>query len=66
MADHLNWPDAKTATVQCKGVIVAVVKQNGMKGGAEDEVTLDFVKNGDRWQVEDYKSKRNWDRALAR
>ena len=34
-----------------------------MKGGAEDEVTLDFVKSGDRWLVENYTSKRNWDRA---
>jgi hypothetical protein len=59
-------PDGKTATVQCRGMIIAVHKQNGMKGGADDEVTLDFVKNGDRWQVDDYKSKHNWDRALKR
>ena len=37
-----------------------------MKGGAEDEVTLEFVRNGDRWQVDSYASKRNWDRALKR
>ena len=54
---------AMTATVQCRGLILAVIKQNGMKGGAEDEVTLDFVKNGDRWLVENYTSKHNWDRA---
>jgi hypothetical protein len=58
--------DEKTATVQCKGVILAVFKQNGMKGGAQDEITLDFVKNGDRWLVENYSSKENWDRALKR
>jgi hypothetical protein len=55
-----------TASVRCRGLILAVIKQNGMKGGAEDEVTLDFVKNGDRWLVENYTSKHNWDRALKR
>ncbi len=59
-------PDAKSATVQCRGLIVAVIKQNGMKGGAEDEVTLEFVKSGDGWQVQSYTSKRNWNRALGR
>ena len=29
-----------TATVQCRGLIVATDKQNGMKGGAEDELTM--------------------------
>jgi hypothetical protein len=57
---------AKTAMVQCRGLIVAVIKQNGTKGGAEDEVTLEFVQSGDRWQVENYTSKRNWNRALGR
>jgi hypothetical protein len=61
-----SGPDPTTAKVQCRGLIIAVIKQNGMKGGAEDEVTLEFVKNGDRWQVEGYTSKRNWNRALGR
>jgi hypothetical protein len=57
-------PDEHSASVKCRGLIIAVVKRNGMKGGAEDEVTLEFVRNGDRWQVDSYASKRNWDRAL--
>jgi hypothetical protein len=61
-----SGPEPATATVQCRGLIVAVIKQTGMKGGAEDEVTLTFVKNGDRWQLENYTSKRNWNRALSR
>lgn len=61
-----NGSDANTATVQCRGLIVAIIKQNGMKGGANDEVTLDFVKSGDRWLVVNYTSKRNWNRALGR
>jgi hypothetical protein len=58
--------DEQTATVKCRGLIIAVIKQNGMKGGAEDEVTLEFVRNAGRWQVDSYASKRNWDRALKR
>lgn len=58
--------DARTATVQCKGMILAVLKQNGLKGGAQDDVKFDFVKIGDRWLVENYSSKENWDRALKR
>jgi hypothetical protein len=59
-------PDAQSATITCRGLIIAVVKDNGMKGGAEDEVKLEFIRNGDRWQVDSYAAKRNWDRALKR
>ena len=61
-----SGPDPTTARVHCRGLIVAIIKQNGMKGGAEDEVSLEFVRNGDRWLVESYTSKRNWNRPLGR
>jgi hypothetical protein len=57
-------PDS--ATVTCRGFIVATLKQNGMKGGAEDELTMTWVRQGDRWLVEDYVAKRNWNRAVGR
>jgi hypothetical protein len=55
-----------TATAQVRGIIVARIKRNGMKGGQEDELTLSLVRQGDRWLVESYTSKRNWHRALGR
>lgn len=61
-----SGPDPASATVQCRGLIIAVDKRNGMKGGADDELTLQFVRVGDRWLVESYASKHNWDRDLAR
>lgn len=59
-------PNPTTATVHCRGMILAVVKQTGMKGGAEDELTLTFTRQGSRWLLDDYTSKRDWDRALGR
>jgi hypothetical protein len=59
-----NEPTAATAKLQ--GIIVARIKRNGMKGGQEDELTLSLVRNGERWLVESYTSKRNWHRALGR
>jgi hypothetical protein len=56
-----SGPDPNTATAHCRGFIVGILKQNGMKVGAEDEITLEFVRNGERWQVESYTSKKNWD-----
>jgi hypothetical protein len=57
-------PDS--ATVTCRGIVIATVKQNGMKGGAEDELTMNWVRQGNRWLVEDYVAKRNWNRAVGR
>ena len=54
------------AVVRCRGLIIATVKQTGMKGGAEDEVTLSFVERGGRWLLQDYSSNRRWRRALGR
>jgi len=59
-----NQPD--TATVRCRGMIIATVRQNGMRGGQEDQLTMNWVRRGDRWLVESYTSNRNWPRALGR
>lgn len=64
--DVASGPEPTTATAQIRGIIMATIKQNGMKGGQEDQLTLDLVRNGDRWLVESYTSKRNWHRALGR
>jgi hypothetical protein len=55
-----------TATVQCRGIIVATVRKSGMKGGQDDQLTMHWVRSGDRWLVESYTSKRNWHRAVGR
>jgi hypothetical protein len=61
-----SGPEPTTATAQIRGIIVAVIKQSGMKGGQEDELTLELVRDGDRWLIESYTSKRKWHRALGR
>jgi hypothetical protein len=52
------------AIVKCRGLIIATNKQNGMKGGAEDQVS--FVVRDGRWRLKYYSSERNWHRALGR
>jgi hypothetical protein len=64
--DLPGTPEPTTATATVRGIIVARIKRNGMKGGQDDELTLSLVRNGDRWLIEDYTSKRNWHRALGR
>jgi hypothetical protein len=54
-----------TATAVAQGFIDAVLKKNGMKGGYLDRVTIDFVLDGDRWLIEDYRADRNWHRAAG-
>lgn len=58
--------DADRAVVQLRGVIVATVKQSGMKGAADDELTVTFIRDGGRWLMQDYTSRRNWHRAVGR
>jgi hypothetical protein len=58
--------DPSGAIVTCRGLIVATNRQNGMKGGAEDELSIEFVHRDGRWLLNDYTSKRNWHRALGR
>jgi hypothetical protein len=55
-----------SATVKCRGVILAVNKQDGMKGGAEDQLVLKWVLRDKRWLLESYTSQKNWNRAVGR
>lgn len=64
--DLENGRDPTSATVKARGVIFAVNRKDGMKGGADDQVVLKWVKRGDRWLVESYTSQKNWNRALGR
>jgi hypothetical protein len=57
-------PDASSAIVKCQGVIQAVNKKDGMKGGAADHLVLQWVRSGDRWLLESYTSQKNWHRAV--
>jgi hypothetical protein len=61
-----NSRDPTAATAKVRGIIVARIKRNGMKGGQDDELTLSLIRDGDRWLIESYTSKRNWHRALGR
>jgi uncharacterized membrane protein len=55
-----------TAITQFRGLIIATNLQRGMKGAADDNVTLYWIRNGDRWLVRSYTSERQWHRALGR
>jgi hypothetical protein len=55
-----------SATVKSRGLILAVKKQDGMKGGAEDQLVLTWILRNDRWLLESYKSQKNWNRAVGR
>ncbi len=64
--DMDGTPNPISATVKCTGAILAVNKQDGMKGGAEDHFVLYWARPADRWLLVSYKSDRNWRRALGR
>jgi hypothetical protein len=55
-----------SATVKCQGVILAVNRKDGMKGGAEDHLVLKWVLRDGRWMLESYTSQKNWNRAVGR
>lgn len=59
-------PKADAATVRCQGVIRAKDKQDGMVGGAADKFVLQWVRSGDRWLLESYKSDKNWNAAVRK
>jgi hypothetical protein len=59
-------PNQDSATIRCRGIVIATHLKNGMKGGAEDELTMTWVQIAGRWLVKDYTSQRNWHRALGR
>ena len=54
-----------SATMKCQGIVVAVDKRNGMKGGAQDRLVLKWVFRDGRWLLESYTSQKNWHRALG-
>ncbi|MCC7474022.1 MAG: hypothetical protein IT425_01395 [Pirellulales bacterium] len=58
--------DGSTATIQCRGIILAVRRGDGMKGGGQDDMVLEWSRHGERWLLENYTSQKNWDHALAR
>ena len=58
--------NANSATVKCRGVILAVNKKDGLKGGAEDHLILKLVLRDNRWLIESYASQKNWNRAVGR
>src|SRR4051812_15828842 len=58
--------NTNSATVKCRGAILAVNKQDGMKGGAEDHLVLKWVLRDKRWLLERYTSQNNWNRAIGR
>jgi hypothetical protein len=61
-----NSANPTSATVECRGVIVAVNRKDGVKGGAADQFSLKWIRQGDRWLLESYKSQENWQRAAAK
>jgi hypothetical protein len=58
--------DAKRAIVKCRGIIVAISRRDGMKGGAEDRVTMEWERSGDRWLVRDFLAEKNWGAGMGR
>jgi hypothetical protein len=58
-------PAADSATTECRGLVMAVNKRDGMKGGAEDRFTLNWIRSGDHWLLQDYSSQKNWNRAVG-
>lgn len=63
----LNSPDDPTAAVvRFRALVQGVEKRNGMKGAAMDDLTVNFVRDGDHWLVESYTAKRNWGGAARR
>jgi hypothetical protein len=61
-----SGPNPKTATVRCQGIIVAVNKRDGLKGGANDRLKMIWVRQDNRWLIESYESDKNWNHALGR
>jgi len=58
-------PGGNSATVQCRGVVHGKHKRDGMKAGADDRLTLLWIRQGDRWLIESYTSQENWGRATS-
>ncbi len=54
------------ATIQCRGIILAVRRSDGMKGGDDDRLELHWVLRDGEWLLESYASQKNWNRAVGR
>jgi hypothetical protein len=65
-APRIITDDSSNATVECRGLVIATDKRTGVKGAAEDELLIKWVRQGDRWLISRYGTKKNWDRALGR
>lgn len=52
------------AMIHCRGIILAVRRQDGMKSGGDDRLFLQWVRQGDRWLLESYTSQENLNRAV--
>ena len=59
-------PDGASATAKCRGIIMAVSKRDGMKGGGDDRFVLEWIRSGDRWLLENYTSTKDWNRAAGK
>ena len=57
-----NESKPKSATVKCQGVIVAVDKQTGVKGGAQERLTMIWIRADDRWLLDKFVWHPNWRR----
>jgi hypothetical protein len=58
--------DDKRAIVKCRGIIVAILRRDGMKGAAEDRVTMEWERSDDRWLVRDFLAEKNWGAGMGR
>jgi hypothetical protein len=52
------------ATIQCRGIILAVNRRDGMKGGDDDRLVLEWEHQGDRWLLVNYTSQKDWNAAV--
>jgi hypothetical protein len=57
--------DGKRATIKFTGFILAV-RRDGMKGGAQDKVTMEWERSGDRWLVRDFVSEKSFSGGMGR
>jgi hypothetical protein len=58
------YPNDAGATIQCRGIILAVNKRDGMKGGDDDRLVLEWERQGDRWFLKNYTSQKDWNAAV--
>ena len=52
--------DGNRAVVKCRGIILAVHKRDGMKGGGDDRFELVWTRSSERWLLDDYVAQKDW------